>query len=96
MFNKLKQIKDLRSQAKTMQNALSGESVNVNKNGVTITMNGNMEVTKIEITNDLSKEELAKIFTSLFNDAIKQTQRVMAKKMQEMGGGLQGLLGNLG
>ncbi|HAM88027.1 MAG: hypothetical protein US83_C0001G0028 [Candidatus Falkowbacteria bacterium GW2011_GWC2_38_22] len=86
MFNKLKQIKDLRSQAKTMQNALSGESVNVNKNGVTITMNGNMEVTKIEITNDLSKEELAKIFTSLFNDAIKQTQRVMAKKMQEMGG----------
>jgi len=86
MFNKLKQIKDLRSQAKTMQNALSGESINLNKNGVSITMNGNMEVVKIEIKNDLSKDELAKTFTSLFNDAIKQTQRVMAKKMQEMGG----------
>lgn len=86
MFNKLKQIKDLRSQAKTMQNALAEESVTVDKNGVTVVMNGNMEVVKIEIKNDLSKEELAKIFTGLFNDAVKQTQRVMAKKMQEMGG----------
>lgn len=85
MFNKLKQFKDLRSQAKTMQNALAGEFVNVNKNGIAITMNGNMEITKIEIANELGKDELAKTLTALFNDAVKQTQRLMAKKMQEMG-----------
>ena len=34
MFNKLKQIKDLRDQAKTMQNALAGEVFSEEKNGV--------------------------------------------------------------
>ena len=36
MFNKLKQFKDLRSQAKTMQDALAKESVTEEKNGVKI------------------------------------------------------------
>lgn len=86
MFNKLKQLKDLRSQAKTMQNALSGEKIELEKNGIKISMNGNMEIVEMSINNDLSKEEIAKISKDLFNDAIKKTQRVMAKKMQEMGG----------
>ncbi len=86
MFNKLKQLKDLRSQAKTMQNALSGEKIELEKNGIKISMNGNMEVVEMSINNDLTKEEIAKISKDLFNDAIKKTQRIMAKKMQEMGG----------
>lgn len=86
MFNKLKQLKDLRSQAKTMQGALADEKVELEKNGIKIVMNGNMEVMDLSINNDLSKEEIAKINKDLFNDAIKKTQRIMAKKMQEMGG----------
>lgn len=86
MFNKLKQLKDLRSQAKTMQNALAGEKIEVEKNGIKLSMNGNMEVTDLKINNDLSKEEIARTSKDLFNDAIKKTQRIMAKKMQEMGG----------
>lgn len=86
MFNKLKQLKDLRSQAKTMQNALAGEKVEVEKNGIKLSMNGNMEVMDLVITSELSKEEIARISKELFNDAIKKTQRIMAKKMQEMGG----------
>ena len=86
MFGKLKQLKDLRSQAKTMQNALSGEKIEMEKNGVKLVMNGNMEVTGLEISSDSQKEELAKTIKSLVNDAIKKTQRLMAKKMQEMGG----------
>lgn len=86
MFGKLKQLKDLRSQAKTMQNALAGEKVELEKNGVKLSMNGNMEVTDMKIESDLSKEEIARISKDLFNDAIKKTQRIMAKKMQEMGG----------
>ena len=86
MFGKLKQLKDLRSQAKTMQNALSGEKIEVEKNGIQIAMNGNMEVVDLIISSDLSKEEIARISKDLINDAIKKTQRLMAKKMQEMGG----------
>jgi DNA-binding protein YbaB len=86
MFNKLKQLKDMRSQAKTMQNALSEEKVELEKNGITIVMNGNMEVLDIQIAGDLNKEEISKTLKSLFNDAVKKTQKLMAKKMQEMGG----------
>lgn len=86
MFNKLKQLKDLRSQAKQMQNALSGESITSEKNGVKITMNGNMSITAVEISKDITKESLEIAIKEAVNDAIKQTQRLMAKKMQEMGG----------
>ncbi|PKM91685.1 hypothetical protein CVU82_00540 [Candidatus Falkowbacteria bacterium HGW-Falkowbacteria-1] len=86
MFNKLKQLKDLRSQAKTMQNALADEKVELEKNGIKLVMNGNMEIMELSINNDSSKEEIARTTKDLFNDAIKKTQRIMAKKMQEMGG----------
>lgn len=86
MFNKLKQVKDLRDQAKQMQNALAGESITVEKSGIKIVMNGNMEITSISINEDLSKESLEGLLADLFNDAIKKTQRLMAQKMQQMGG----------
>lgn len=86
MFSKLKQFQDLKSQAKTMQNALSTEKVEVEKNGIKLSMNGNMEVLDFTINEELNSQEIAKITKDLVNDAIKKTQRVMAKKMQEMGG----------
>ena len=90
MFNKLKQFKDLRSQAKTMQNALAQESITVEKSGVKLTLNGNMEVTALSL-GDASKESLERILPDLFNDAVKKAQRLMAEKVRGMGG-----LGNLG
>ena len=54
-------------------------------------MNGNMEVLSIKITKDLSKEEMANTCKDVVNDAVKKTQRLMAQKMQDMGG-----LANLG
>lgn len=91
MFNKLKQFKDLRDQAKKMQNALSGETITAEKGGVKIVMNGNMEITSVTINEGLAKESLESMVQGAVNDAIKKTQRVMAQKMQEMGGlpGLQ-------
>lgn len=86
MFSKLKQFKDLRDQAKNLQKALAGESATVEKNGVTIVMDGNMNVTRVEIGKDLSKEELAKAFTEATNEVIKKTQKNMAAKVQQMGG----------
>jgi len=50
MFNKLKQFKDLRSQAKTMQNALAEEVVTEEKNGVKLVLNGNMEILELKLS----------------------------------------------
>lgn len=86
MFNKLKQLKDLRSQAKVMQNALAGEIITTEKGGVKIVMNGNMEVTSVEINQDIDKSSIAKLVQENINDTIKKTQKVMAQKMQEIGG----------
>jgi len=86
MFNKLKQFKDLRSTAKQMQNMMAAESVTVDKSGVKITMNGNMEITEIKIAGEIATNSLEGIIKNNVNDALKKTQKLMAEKMQEMGG----------
>lgn len=86
MFSKLKQFQDLRSQAKTMQNALSQETITEEKNGVKIVLNGNMEVISISLNASLPVSAQGDIVKSCFNDAIKRAQRLMAKKLQDMGG----------
>lgn len=91
MFNKLKMIKDLRSQAKTMQSALSTESITVEKSGIKLVMNGNMEVTSLAIAKDINLNNLEGSMKDCINEAVKKTQKVMAQKMQEMGG-LPGLM----
>jgi DNA-binding protein YbaB len=91
MFNKLKQFKDLRDQAKSMQNALAQEKVTVDRKGVKITINGNMEVLELTVEEDMKKEYLEGAVKDAINEAIKKVQKVMAMKMREMGGlpGLQ-------
>ncbi|OIO49384.1 MAG: hypothetical protein CO042_04370 [Parcubacteria group bacterium CG_4_9_14_0_2_um_filter_41_8] len=90
MFNKLKQFKDLRSQAKTLQSALSEESVEVEKHGVKIIMNGNQEITSVNVSPDLmnpnKKQDIENAIKDANNSAIEKTKRVMAQKMQSMGG----------
>jgi len=86
MFNKLKQLKDLRSTAKTMQDALSTERVEESRGGVKIIMNGNMEVLSVVLDNGLSKEAAENGVKNCINETIKKAQRLMAKKMQDMGG----------
>lgn len=90
MFNKLKQFKDLRDQAKTMQDMLGQESVTVNESGVSLTMNGNLEVTNLDIEDKLlapnMKDKLVTAFKKAHGEALKKMQRTMAMKMKEMGG----------
>jgi len=96
MFNKLKQFKDLRDNAKKLQSALSSESVTVREAGdkVVMTINGNMEMTGLAIDNELltpaNKEKLQNAIKSAHGDALKKIQKIMAGKMQEMGG-LEGM-----
>lgn len=91
MFNKLKQFRDLRSQAKTLQSALKEEKVELEKGGIKIMMDGNQEILAYEITDSslLSaerKHDLENKLKDATNSAIEKTKRVMAEKMQKMGG----------
>lgn len=86
MFSKLKQLKDLKSQAKVMQDALAQETVTEEKGGVKISMNGNMEVLSVVIADGLTKKMIEDAAKSCFNESIKKAQRLMAKKLQDMGG----------
>ncbi len=94
MFNKLKQFKDIRSKAKTIQSTLAQEKVEGSAawGKVKIEMDGNMSVTDVtvdeEILSDKSKLETG--IKDAFNDAVKRAQRKMAEQMKQMGG-LDGL-----
>lgn len=91
MFNPFKSLGDLKSmrdQALAMQQALAGEEVVVERNGVRVVMTGDQKIKELLIDGNDDwriKEALA--------EAIKKSQEIAAKKLTEMSGGLQGLLG---
>lgn len=89
LFSQLKQIKDLKEQAKKLQSELANEIVTAEKWGVKVTINGNQEIQKVEIVDQnllSNKENLEKNIKDATNEAIKKVQMVMAQKMQTMGG----------
>lgn len=92
MFNKLKQFRDMRSQAKQLQNTLGQESITANAAGgkITLTMDGNLNLTALAIDDELmspdKKDKLISSIKEAHGDAMKKIQRIMAMKMKEMGG----------
>ncbi len=86
MFEKLKQFRDLRNQAKTLQAALAQETVTVNRHGISLTLDGNLKVTALTVDPAVTAQQLQINLAGLLNDAIGQAQRKAAQKMQQMGG----------
>lgn len=82
LFSKLNQIKDLRSQAKQMQNTLSQEIIEVENHGIKLKMDGNQNVLSINLPDGVTKSELEKYIPDTFNDGIKKLQKIMAEKMK--------------
>jgi len=95
MFNKLKQIKELRDKAKEIQGMLSQEIIDVENKGVAIQMDGNQDVKFVKI-NDAGlladQARLEKVLADTMNESIKKVQKTMALKLSKMGDlGLPGL-----
>ncbi|MBU0707837.1 YbaB/EbfC family nucleoid-associated protein [Patescibacteria group bacterium] len=90
MFQKLKQYKDLRDQAKNIKNQLSEESVAVDENGIHLVMDGNQEVQSITIDPEMftpeKKDELESSLCKAFNQGVKKVQQIMLEKMRSSGG----------
>ena len=91
MFNKIKHLKDMRSQAKQLQSSLAEKTVTVEKGGISLTMDGNQDITELKIDPELNAGQIENIIPGLTKDAMDKVKRIMAQTMQEMGG-----LGNFG
>jgi len=92
VFSKLKEIKDLRHQAKTIQGLLADVMVEASAawGKVKITMNGNQEVQTVSIEPELLKPEeksnLEKAVKEAITEANKKAQKAMAEKVRAAGG----------
>lgn len=84
----LRDLKKMRDQAMAIQRELAGEEVVVEEQGVKVVMSGDQKVKSLAVDG----EEQYRLIDVL-NKAIKKSQEVAAKKLQEMSGGLTGLLG---
>jgi DNA-binding protein YbaB len=85
MFDNLKKIQEL----KRMQDALKAERETVEKKGVSVTVNGGMEVERITLNSALDQEETEQVLRQCINEANKNIQKRIAKMMMDSGmGGL--------
>ncbi|MEK7546272.1 MAG: YbaB/EbfC family nucleoid-associated protein [Patescibacteria group bacterium] len=89
MFSKLKQFKDLRDQAKKIQDVLKDVSVEGSAawGKIKVVMNGNQEVTSVTIEPELlaDKGKLETAVKEAYNDTVKKAQRAMADQMRKSG-----------
>lgn len=89
MFNKLKQINELRKQANTIKNALAEENIEVNNKAIKLIIDGNQDIKTLEINAEFmhadKKSDLEKQIKEAFSEATKKVQRKMAAKLQDMG-----------
>ena len=81
MFDQLKQLKQL----KDIQDQLKKERVEVEKNGVTVVMNGKMEIEDITLNPELGIEQQERAVKDCANDAVRKIQTNLAQKMSQMG-----------
>ena len=93
MFDKLQQLKELkkmRDEAMAIQKALDSETIEVEKNGVHIKLTLAQRFIEIQV-NGKSESDIVEAV----NEAVKESQKEAAKKMQQMGGldSLKGMFG---
>lgn len=84
----LRDLKKMRDQAMAIQRELAAEEVVVEEQGIKIVMTGDQKVKSLAVDG----EEQHRLI-DILNKAIKKSQEIAAKKLQEMSGGLSGFLG---
>ncbi|MBI1907946.1 YbaB/EbfC family nucleoid-associated protein [Candidatus Uhrbacteria bacterium] len=100
MFNKLKELKDLRDQGKKMKEMLD-EIVVVGQGSrgqVMVTLNGSHDVLGVQIDDAVERAAIAVGVKEAFADANKKLQTELMKKMKDMGGlgGIGDMMKNIG
>lgn len=89
VFSKLKQFKELRSQAKTLQHELAQETVHADAKGgkIQIVMDGNQKIVTLDIDPSLlspeKKHDVEEGLKDAMENAVKKVQRIMAEKVRK-------------
>ncbi len=87
-FKQLGELKRMRDQAVRIQKQLAAEKIEFEEDGVKVIISGDQKIQLLEIEGE-DHADLAQIL----NKALKKSQEVAARKVQEVSGGLSGLLG---
>ncbi len=90
MFDKFKQLAELnkmRAQAVKIQKELKKEEIEMVDEGVKVVVTGDQKIKELEIDGMVNNKAV-----DVINKAIKKSQEVAAKKLQDMSGGLTGML----
>jgi nucleoid-associated protein EbfC len=94
MANPLKalgNLNQLRQQAKKMQEELAAEEIRIEEGDIVVVISGDQKIKQFSVQGITSQEAV-----DVLNQAIKKSQELAAKKLQEMTGGLGGMLGGGG
>lgn len=81
MFDKLKQL----SQLKAMQDQMKKEIFSAERDGIKITVNGNLQIEEVLISTEVNPDQLARAIKDCTNDALRKAQMGLAQKIQGMG-----------
>lgn len=81
IFDNLKKIAEL----KKLQDSFKKEKLTVEKNGVSVTMNGNFEVEEIKLNASLEASEQAEVLKKCLNEARESIQKKLAQSMMSSG-----------
>lgn len=87
MFDKMKQLYDLKKQADQMKKELESEVLDVEHGGVKVRINGAQKILSLDFEDSVDRNKLK----DAINKANDEAQKVAAKKMQGMMGGMGGL-----
>jgi DNA-binding protein YbaB len=83
MFDNLKKLAEL----KKMQDSFKKERATIERRGVSITINGNLEVEEIKLNPELSIDEQQKVLKEVINEAKENMQKTLAKSLMGSGFG---------
>ena len=87
MFDKLKQMYELKKQADSLKKELEAEVFDVEHAGVKVRINAAQKILDLQFSQDKSPDNVKEAINKAFDAAQKEA----AKKMQGMMGGLGGL-----
>ncbi len=87
MFDKMKQLYDLKKQADQMKRELEAEIIEVEHGDVKVKINAAQKILDLSFPGDIDPGKLR----DAVNKANEEAQKVAAKRMQGMMGGLGGL-----
>lgn len=82
MFDKMKQMYELKKQADQMKKELESEVIEVEHGDVKVKVDGTQKILKLEYPEDIDPDKLK----DAINKAMNEVQKVAAKKMQGMMG----------